>query len=62
MTELDNLIFSNRKLEAVQLLRHQGLTMAAAIEALVARYKQLHSDFPGRFVCDDAEYWQDFRS
>jgi hypothetical protein len=60
--DLDSLIFSNQKLEAVQLLRRRGLTLAAAKEALAARYKQLRSRFPDRFVCGDAEYWQGFHS
>ena len=55
---LDSLIFSKRKLKAIQLLRRRGLTLAAATEALAARYKQLRSDSPDRFVCGDAEYWQ----
>jgi hypothetical protein len=60
--DLDNLIFSNRKLEAVRLLQRQGLSMAAATEALAARYRQLRSAYPGRFVCGETEYWQDFHS
>ena len=60
---LDTLIFSNQKLEAVQLLRRQrGLSLAEATEALTARYRQLRASFPSRFTCDDGEYWKGFHS
>jgi hypothetical protein len=61
--DLDSLIFSNRKLEAIEFLRRQqGLSIAKATEALASRYKQLRAAFPDRFSCDDAEYWRGFHS
>jgi hypothetical protein len=61
--ELDGLIFSNRKLEAMLLLRRQqGLGLAEAIEGLASRYQELRATFPERFTCDDAEYWKGFYS
>ena len=60
---LDGLIFSNRKLEALQLLRDQrGISLAEATAALSSRYRQLRVESPNRFTCDDAEYWQGFHS
>jgi len=61
--ELDNLIFSNRKLDAIQMLRQQrGLTLAAATEALACRYRELRAGSSSKFTCDDEEYWRGFLS
>jgi len=61
--ELDNLIFLNRKLDAIQLLRQQrGLTLAAATDALTCRYRELRAGSPSQFTCDDEEYWRGFFS
>jgi hypothetical protein len=61
--ELDNLIFSNRKLDAIKLLRHErGLTLSAATEALTSRYRELRAGSPSRFTCGDEEYWHGFFS
>src|SRR6266446_4028882 len=47
--ELDLLIVSNRKLEAIRLLRERrGLDLAAATDALMSRYRQLRADSPDR--------------
>ena len=60
---LDEAICANRKMEAIRLLREwRDLDLAAAIEALAARYGELRSEYPGRFACSDTEYWQDFHS
>ncbi len=60
---LDILIFSNRKLEALQLLRSQrGISLAEATESLAARYRQLRAESPDRFTCGDTEYWLGFQS
>ena len=59
--ELDNLICSNRKLDAIQLLRQRrGLTLAAATEALTCRYRDLRAESPNQFTCGDGEYWRGF--
>jgi len=61
--ELDKLIFSNRKLDAIHLLRQQrGLTLTAATDALTCRYRELRAGSPGQFTCDDEEYWRGFFS
>ena len=63
LSELDSLIVSNRKLEAVQLLRQRrGLTLVAATEALTSRYSELRASSPGRFTCGDEQYWRGFHS
>ena len=57
--EIDNLIFSNRKLEAVRLIRKlRNVDLAGAIELLNSRYRELRAARPERFTCSDAEYWQ----
>jgi hypothetical protein len=61
--ELDELIFANRKIEAIRLLREQrGLTLARATDALAVRYRELRRSSAARFTCDHAQYWQDFQS
>ena len=57
--ELDDLIFANRKIEALRfLVERRNIEFAAAIEALSTRYRELRNEFPNRFTCSDAEYWQ----
>lgn len=54
--KIDEAIFANRKLEAIQLLRERkGMDLATATEALSARYRHLRGEFPDRFACSDAE-------
>jgi hypothetical protein len=61
--ELDDLIFANRKIEAIRLLRERrGLSLAAATEAVAVRYGELRRSATDRFICGDAEYWQGFYS
>jgi hypothetical protein len=61
--ELDRLIFANRKLDALQLLRdRRGISLAEATATLTVRYQQLRADFSDQFTCDDAEYWRGFHS
>ncbi|HWY78357.1 MAG TPA: hypothetical protein VN281_22270 [Verrucomicrobiae bacterium] len=53
--ELDNLIFSNRKLEAIKLIRERrNVDLAAAMELFSARYSQLRAICPERFKGSDA--------
>jgi hypothetical protein len=60
---LDDLIFANRKLEAVQLLRKQhGFNIAEATEVLSRRYRELRATDSARFACSDEEYWRGFHS
>ena len=62
-TNLDDLIFAGHKLLAVRLVREQrGCTLLEALDALVARYRQLRTSQPERFSCDDAAYWEGFHS
>jgi hypothetical protein len=61
--DLDQLILSNRKLEAIRVLRQRrGLSLAGATEALMARYRHLRATDPSRFTCEDVEYWRAFHS
>lgn len=61
--QLDDLIFANRKLDAIQLLRQQrNLGVAAATEALSCRYRELRANSPERFTCTDEDYWRGFKS
>jgi hypothetical protein len=61
--ELDRLIVSNRKLEAVRLLRERyGFEIADALKALTARYLELREASPALFTVSDAEYWDGFHS
>jgi hypothetical protein len=61
--ELDELIFANRKLDVIQMLRRQRrLDAKAATDAFASRYRQLRANFPDRFTCDDEEYWRGFYS
>ena len=60
---LDALIFAGHKLLAVRLVREQrGCSLPEALDALVARYRELRASQPERFSRDDAAYWEGFYS
>ena len=60
---LGPLILAGHKLPAVRLVRQQrGCSLPEALDALVARYRELRASLPERFSHDDAAYWESFYS
>ena len=60
---LDELIFANRKLELLQILRERhSCTLAEAIQVFTERYNVLRKGEPDRFIVSHGDYWAGFYS
>ena len=61
--DLDQLILTNRKLEALALLRQEReCGLDEALRLLASRYRELRVASPSRFSRDHEQYWRDFYS
>jgi hypothetical protein len=60
---LDSLIFANRKLEGMRIIREQlGCELSEALRIYSDRYRQLRAQDPGEFNCNHEQYWEGFGS
>jgi hypothetical protein len=60
---LDSLIFANRKLEGMRLIREQrGCELDESLRIFSNRYRQLRAEDPEGFICDHERYWEGFYS
>jgi hypothetical protein len=60
---IDRLIFAGHRIQAVRLICEQrGCNLPDALDALVARYRELRASRPDGFACDEEAYWAEFYS
>jgi len=60
---LDSLIFANRKLEGMRLIREQlGCELSESLRIYSELYKQLRTQDPAGFNCTHEQYWEGFHS
>ena len=63
LDSLDELIFSNNKLEFIKQVREiKRCTLSDATEILGQRYKKLRAEAPQKFSFSDESFWDNFYS
>ena len=61
--EVDELIFINRKLEAIRLMKHSlHISLNDCVDLLVWRFRKLYQSRKEAFRCDLESYWEGFIS